>query len=93
MPDKTKEMIRNLDAYLKKVGAWTMDEVYDTRQEELEGWLERDQKKIAELKQQLTNATDNKQLKTQLKAAESHLTKHQQNLEKLELGRLSKRWF
>lgn len=93
MPDKTKEMIRKLDAYLKKVGAWTMDEVYDTRQEELEGWLERDQKKIAELKQQLTNATDNKQLKTQLKAAESHLTKHQQNLEKLELGRLSKRWF
>lgn len=97
MPEKTKEMIRNLDAYLKKVGAWTMKEVYDTRQEELETWKQRDLKQIAEIKQQLaSNKSDTaaiKKLKTKLKAAQSHLTKHQQNLEKLELGRLSKRWF
>jgi arylsulfatase A len=97
MPEKTKEMIRNLDAYLKKVGAWNMDEVYDTRQEELETWKARDLRQVSEIKQQLangeSNADENKKLKAKLKAAQSSLTKRQQNLDKLAANRKSARWF
>ena len=95
MPEKTKEMIHNLDAYLKKVGAWTMEEVYDTRQEELENWKARDLKQITKIQQQLKNAgsAESKKLNSALKAAHSSLTKRQQNLEKLEINRASERWF
>jgi arylsulfatase A-like enzyme len=95
MPEKTREMIRNLDAYLKKVGAWNMDEVYDTRQEELENWKARDLKQITEIQQQVKNAgsAENKKLKAELKAAQTRLTKRQENLEKLAANRKSPRWF
>ena len=53
LPGKTAEMVRDLDAYLKKVGAWTMQEVYATRAEELENWIMQDQQRIADLTRQL----------------------------------------
>ena len=40
MPEKTAEMVRKLDAYLEKVGAWTMEEVYAARADELKLWIE-----------------------------------------------------
>ena len=49
MPEKTAEMVRKLDAYLEKVGAWTMEEVYAARAEELEMWIERGKHEIAKL--------------------------------------------
>ena len=97
MPDKTKNMIRKLDAYLKKVGAWTIKEVYDTRQEELEAWIERDRKKLENIQQLLTdaksNATEHKDLRAKLNATRTHLTKHQENLKKLANNRKSASWF
>ena len=53
MPEKTTEMVRQLDAYLQKVGAWTMEEVYATRLEELENWTLENQLKVDQLNQQL----------------------------------------
>ena len=71
MPEKTAEMIRKLDAYLEKVGAWTMEEVYATRVEELETWIERGQIEIAKINQQLEasnlSPAERKQLQAQLK--------------------------
>ena len=53
MPEKTTEMVRQLDAYLLEVGAWTMEEVYATRLEELEKWTFENQLKVDQLNQQL----------------------------------------
>ena len=53
MPEKTAEMVQQLDAYLQKVGAWTMEEVYATRLEELEKWILKNQLKVDQLNQQL----------------------------------------
>ena len=33
-------MTQKLDAYLGKVGAWSMKEVYETRENELNRWIE-----------------------------------------------------
>ena len=57
MPEKTVDMVRKLDAYLEKVGAWKMEEVYATRAEELEKWIADDEEKVAKINQQLR--TDN----------------------------------
>ena len=46
-------MVRKLDAYLEKVGAWKMEEVYAARTEELEKWIADDEEKVARIKQQL----------------------------------------
>jgi arylsulfatase A-like enzyme len=97
MPDKTKEMIRDLDAYLKKVGAWTMKEVYDTRQEELEDWLARDQKQVTEINLQLaradSNAAEIKKLKAELKFIQLRQAKQLKSLEQLSANGKSTRWF
>jgi arylsulfatase A len=96
-PDRTRDMIHKLDAYLKKVGAWTMEEVYDTRQEELEAWIERDRKKVTEINQKLiegqSNAAKSKALQAKLKAAQTNLIRHQNNLNKLAANRKSTSWF
>ena len=97
MPDKTKEMIRDLDAYLKKVGAWTMKEVYDTRKEELEDWLARDKKEVTEINLQLaradSNAAEIKKLKAELKFIQLRQAKHLKTLEQLSANCKSTRWF
>ena len=97
MPDKTKEMIRDLDAYLNKVGAWTMKEVYDTRKEELEDWLARDKKEVTEINLQLaradSNAAEIKKLKAELKFIQLRQAKHLKTLEQLSANCKSTRWF
>ena len=97
MPEKTAEMVRDLDAYLKKVGAWTMREVYDTRQEELEEWIERDKLRITENRKQLgtpgLDAGQRDKLKSQLESLQQSLKKHEKNIELLKTQRISSRWF
>jgi hypothetical protein len=97
MPEKTAEMVRELDSYLKKVGAWTMEEVYDTRQEELEEWIERDKLRITENRKQLgtpgLDAGKRDKLKSQLGSLRQSLEKHEKNIELLKAQRISSRWF
>ena len=93
MPDKVESMARKLDAYLKKVGAWTMNEVYETRQEELETWMKRDKKKVSELEQQIANGNQTQKLQKELNAAKSQFAKFKKNLEQLAENRKSSRWF
>ena len=97
MPKKTVEMVDRLDAYLEKVGAWKMEEVYATRAEELEKWIADDREKVAKINQQLkSNSLDaegRKKLDADLKSAQSRQTHHRSNLEKLHQDRKSVRWF
>jgi arylsulfatase A len=97
MPEKTADMVRKLDAYLEKVGAWKMEEVYTARTEELEKWITDDEEKVAKIHQQLKNASldagDRKKLDADLKSAQSRQTHHRSNLEKLNQDRKSIRWF
>lgn len=97
LPGKTAEMVRDLDAYLDKVGAWTMQEVYATRAEELEKWITQEQEKISDLTQQLNEsdlpALTRVELREQLVDVLTRLKHHQSNLEKMNKDRESTLWF
>jgi arylsulfatase A len=93
MPEKTAEMIRRLDAYLKKVGAWTMDEVYKTRLDELRNWIVRHKQDIAEITQLQVSNPEDAALKQRLKKVKASLDKHQATLEKVTSNQRSARWF
>lgn len=96
MPEKTADMIRKLDAYLEKVGAWTMEEVYATRVEELETLVERGQIEIAKINQQLEasnlSPAERKQLQAQLKSKQANFERHSTTLEKQASIQSSGRW-
>lgn len=97
MPEKTAEMVRDLDAYLERVGAWTMQEVYNARAEELEKWITQDQQKVLDLTQQL-NEPDlseliREDLNKQLAGVLTRLKHHQSSLAKMNKDRDSKLWF
>ena len=96
MPEKTAEMVRKLDAYLEKVGAWTMEEVYAARAEELKLWIERGKREIAKLEQQLAapnlSPNDRKQLQAQLKSKQNNFERHSNTLERQASLESSERW-
>ena len=96
MPEKTADMIRKLDAYLEKVGAWTMEEVYETRMEELEHWVARGQKEVSQIQQKLEasnlSPAETKQLQAQLKSRQATLKRHSTTLEKQPSIEASDRW-
>jgi len=97
MPEKKAEMVRQLDAYLQKVGAWTMDEVYATRIEELEKWTLENQLKVDQLNKQL-NETDLSQedrleISNKLKESTAKIKHCKENLDKLNMDRNSDLWF
>lgn len=73
MPDKAKSMVRKLDAYLKKVGAWTMEEVYETRLEELDGWINQYEAEVSKYKTVLKKNPEDKDAKERLRKAESQI--------------------
>jgi arylsulfatase A-like enzyme len=96
MPEKTADMIRKLDAYLEKVGAWTMEEVYQTRIEELEMWVERGQQEVSRIQQDL-EATDlspekRQRLSAELKSKQATLKRHSDALAKQPSIMASERW-
>jgi arylsulfatase A-like enzyme len=97
MPRKVKEMVLKLDAYLRRVGAWTMNEVYDTRQEELDEWIRQDQRRITENRKKLAEQDLKAETRTKLKAsierALKNSKKHQKGLKELEKQRTSSDWF
>jgi len=93
MPEKTADMVEKLDAYLLKVGAWTMEEVYETRLEELQNWIERDTKDVEEFKRQLASNPGDQKLKASLKKAQDNLERRQSTIDKVTANQTSDRWF
>jgi arylsulfatase A len=92
MPDKTKSMVRKLDAYLDKVGAWTMEEVYETRLEELDKWIGEKQQKILEYQKKLKDSPDETQVILQLKQAQESLTRFQKNRSQVVANQSASKW-
>ena len=96
MPEKTADMVRKLDAYLEKVGAWTMEEVYATRMEELEMWVERGQKEVSRIQQDLEAASlsleQRQQFSAELKSKQATLKRHSDALAKQPSIMASERW-
>lgn len=96
MPEKTADMIRKLDAYLEKVGAWTMEEVYETRMEELEMCVKRGQQEVSRIKQELEAAglspEKRQRLTAQLKSKQATLKRHSDTLAKQPSIMASERW-
>ncbi|MBL6922876.1 MAG: sulfatase-like hydrolase/transferase [Akkermansiaceae bacterium] len=93
MPEKTADMIKRLDAYLEKVGAWTMEEVYQTRLEELSEWITRHKKDIAEATQKMAQNPNDTEAKAKLKKAVDQLKKHQSTFDYVTENQTSDRWF
>jgi arylsulfatase A-like enzyme len=73
MPDKAKSMVRKLDAYLKKVGAWTMEEVYETRLEELDGWINLHKSEVSKYKSVLKVNPEDKDAQERVRKAEKQI--------------------
>lgn len=96
MPEKTADMVRKLDAYLEKVGAWTMEEVYATRMEELEMWVERGQKEVSRIQQDLEAAglspEKRQQFSAELKSKQATLKRQSDALAKQPSIMASERW-
>jgi arylsulfatase A-like enzyme len=96
MPEKTADMVRKLDAYLEKVGAWTMEEVYAARMEELEMWVERGQKEVSRIQQDLEAASlsleQRQQFSAELKSKQATLKRHSDALAKQPSIMASERW-
>lgn len=96
MPEKTADMVRKLDAYLERVGAWTMEEVYKTRMEELEMWVDRGQKEVSRIQQDLETAglspEKRQQFSAELKSKQATLKRHSDALAKQPSIMASDRW-
>ena len=73
MPEKKADMVRKLDAYLKKVGAWTMEEVYETRYEELDKWISEKKNQVADCEEELRKNPKDKSCRDLLKKAKDSL--------------------
>lgn len=97
MPERTARMIRDLDAYLEKVGAWTMKEVYETRQQELDDWIERDKRRVEETRKKLSNenlsSSESAELKAGLESAMTALERHRHASEQMNAQRTTSSWF
>ena len=96
MPEKTADMVRKLDAYLERVGAWTMEEVYKTRMEELEMWVDRGQQEVSRIQQDLETAglspEKRQQFSAELKSKQATLKRHSDALAKQPSIMASERW-
>ena len=92
MPEIKASMVRKLDAYLKKVGAWTMEEVYETRLEELEKWIGEKKQQISDCEAKLKKNPNDRDSLSKLKKAEMSLSKFQETLSRVKENQNSKRW-
>jgi translation initiation factor 2 alpha subunit (eIF-2alpha) len=86
-------MVRKLDAYLKKVGAWTMEEVYATRIEELEKWIAKHHEDIAEFNRKLEDDPKNQEIQASLRKVQDDLVRHQRTFGQVTENKTSDRWF
>ena len=92
MPEKKATMVRKLDAYLKKVGAWTMEEVYETRLVELDQWISENKKKVSECKEQLRENPKDKSQRDRLKKAKDSLSRLIKNRSQVLANQASSKW-
>ena len=92
MPEKRDAMVRKLDAYLKKVGAWTMEEVYETRLDELNEWIEVKQQQVLECQKKLKNSPDDKQIEAQLKKVQESLSRFEKTRFQVLANQASSNW-
>ena len=92
MPEKRDAMVRKLDAYLKKVGAWTMEEVYETRLDELNKWIEQRQHQVLDCQKKVKNSPDDQEMKAQLKLAQDSLSKFQKTRSHVLANQSSSNW-
>jgi arylsulfatase A-like enzyme len=92
MPEKRDAMVRKLDAYLKKVGAWTMEEVYETRLDELNKWIEQRQHQVLDCQKKVKNSPDDQEMKAQLKLAQDSLSKFQKTRSHVLTNQSSSNW-
>jgi RNA processing factor Prp31 len=81
-----------LDAYLKKVGAWTMEEVYQTRLEELDRWISENEKVAEDCKEGLGKSPDDSDLQSRLKKAEDSLERLEETRSQVLANRSSSNW-
>ena len=93
MPEKKAAMVRKLDAYLKKVGAWTMEEVYETRFEELDKWISEKKKQVADCKEELRKNPKDKSHRDRLKKAKESIAKLLKNRSEVVTNQASSNWF
>jgi hypothetical protein len=77
---------------LKKVGAWTMEEVYETRFEELDQWISENKKKVSETKEQLRKNPKDKTYRDRLKKAKDLLAKHLKTRSQVKANQASSKW-
>ena len=77
--------------------AWTMKEVYDTRQEELDEWIDKDKLRISanrkKLEGQNLKASERQKLKSEMESSLQNLKRHEKNIEELKAQRIIERWF
>lgn len=92
MPERKVSMIKKLDAYLEKVGAWSMQEVYDTRLEELDNWILEKGNQILDIKQNLAKSPDDKTMKARLDKTVAALKNFQSNRAQLMKNQASSKW-
>ena len=97
MPEKVSQMTQKLDAYLKEVGAWSMKEVYETRDNELNRWIEIRKQRVIEFKEKLQakdieNETRNN-IKSQLIKATNEIVRYNEIKDQLAKDRISTKWF
>jgi len=97
MPEKVSQMTQKLDAYLKEVGAWSMKEVYETRENELNRWIEIRKQRVIEFKEKLqAKNIENKMrnhLKSQLIKATNEIVRYNEIKDQLAKDRISTKWF
>jgi len=92
MPEQKAKMVQKLDAYLKKVGAWTMEEVYETRFVELDKWILEKKKQVADCKEELRENPKDKSHRERLKKAKESIAKLLKTRSQVEANKASSNW-
>ena len=95
MPKKAKELLNDLDAYLKEVGAENIEDMRDARVNELIRYTARTNEEIKQTLA-LLNGTASDERKKQLEVAladhRRHLRIHQAGMERLEKAKMMMDW-
>ena len=92
LPEKKATMVRKLDAYLKKVGAWTMEEVYETRLEELDKWIAEKKEQVADCREELGKNPKDKSHLDRLKKAKESIARLLKTRSEVVANRASSNW-
>ena len=92
LPEKKAAMVRKLDAYLKKVGAWTMEEVYETRLEELDKWIAEKKEQVADCKEELAKNPKDKSHRDRLKKAKESIARLLKTRSEVVANQTSSNW-